>query len=307
MAKSEMLINDLNATHQASSNKSPREQLLAGLPVTERRLHLGGVTTAVLEGGDGPPVVLLHGPAGYAAKWFRVIPSLARTCRVIAPDLPGHGESDPFDGPVDVDRVVSWLDELIEGTCKTPPTLIGKILGGAIAARFASARGERISRLVLADCLGLRAFEPAPQFGSALMAFVTSPTDDTHDRLWSYCAYDLETLRNAIGPRWAHLRAYNLDRIGVPALADAQRVMMEIFGFPAIPQADLARINVPTTLIWGRHDLATPLSVAQEASRRCVWPLHVVENAADDPAIEQPESFVAVLREAVEAGQSAAS
>ncbi|MGH7265356.1 MAG: hypothetical protein ACREMB_10950 [Candidatus Rokuibacteriota bacterium] len=50
-----------------------RERLLAGLPVTERRLNLAGVSTAVLEGGEGPPVVLLHGPGEYAAKWAWVM------------------------------------------------------------------------------------------------------------------------------------------------------------------------------------------------------------------------------------------
>jgi len=38
-----------------------RQRLLAGLPVTERRLQLAGVSTAVLDGGDGPPIVLLQG------------------------------------------------------------------------------------------------------------------------------------------------------------------------------------------------------------------------------------------------------
>ena len=61
---------------------------------------------------------------------------------------------------------------------------------------------------------------------------------------------------------------------------------------PAIPPAELARIAVPTTLIWGRHDLATPLSVAEAASARYGWPLHVIEDAADDPPIEQPEAFL---------------
>ena len=50
-----------------------REQLLAGLPVAERRLELAGISTAVLAGGDGPPIVLLHGPGEFAAKWLRVI------------------------------------------------------------------------------------------------------------------------------------------------------------------------------------------------------------------------------------------
>ena len=51
-----------------------REQLLAELPVKERRLELAGVSSAVLEGGDGPPVLLLHGPGEFAALWARVIP-----------------------------------------------------------------------------------------------------------------------------------------------------------------------------------------------------------------------------------------
>jgi pimeloyl-ACP methyl ester carboxylesterase len=108
-------------------------------------------------------------------------------------------------------------------------------------------------------------------------------------------------LRHNVGQDWAYLKAYNLDRIRMPALADTQRTFMELFGLPAIPQSDLARISVPTTLIWGRHDLATPLSVAQDVSRRHEWPLHVINNAADDPAIEQPESFVAVLRAVLDA------
>ena len=45
---------------------------------------------------------------------------------------------------------------------------------------------------------------------------------------------------------------------------------------------------MPTTLIWGRHDLATPLRVAEAASARYGWPLHVIEDAADDPPVERP-------------------
>ena len=51
----------------------------------------------MLEGGDGPPIVLLHGPGGNAAHWARVIGELAATHRVIAPDLPGQGASEPLD------------------------------------------------------------------------------------------------------------------------------------------------------------------------------------------------------------------
>lgn len=272
-----------------------RERLLSGMPLTGRACDLAGISTAVLEGGDGPPIVLLHGPGEYAAKWIRVFPDLVRSYRVIAPDMPGHGNSVVPGGPIEADRVLEWLDALIERTCPSPPALIGQILGGAIAARFASVHGERLSRLVLVDALGLAPFQPAPEFGRALADFIADPTEDTHDRLWRQCAFDLDRLRDRMGDSWKWIQAYNLDRARTAALHSTQQSLMEQFGMPGIPEAELNRIAVPTTLIWGRHDLATPLSVAEAASERYGWPLHVIEDAADDPPIEQPAAFLKML------------
>ncbi len=277
-----------------------RRRLLATLPLTERRHSLDGVSTAVLEGGDGPPIVLLHGPGGYAAHWLRVIPGLLRHRRVIAPDLPGHGASAAIDGPVEVDLVLDWLDALIDRTCPTPPTVVGHVLGGAIAARFAAVAGERLDRLVLVDALGLAPFRPAPEFGRALGEFAAGPTEETHDRLWRRCAFDLDALRRGLGERWDWMRAYDLDRARTPELGATQQGLMERFGLPAIPSEDLERISVPTALIWGRHDLATPLEVARVAAERYGWPLHVVEDAADDPGMERPDAFLAALRAALD-------
>jgi pimeloyl-ACP methyl ester carboxylesterase len=64
---------------------------------------------------------------------------------------------------------------------------------------------------------------------------------------------------------------------------------------PTIPPADLERIAVPTTLIWGRHDPVMRLRVAEAASERYSWPLYVIEHAGDDPSIEQPEAFLRAL------------
>jgi pimeloyl-ACP methyl ester carboxylesterase len=278
-----------------------RKRLLAGAPVTERRLRLAGVSTAVLEGGDGPPIVLLHGPVEYGPSWFSVFPDLVTTHRVIAPDLPGHGASEVMEGPPELDRMVAWIDDLIECTCSKPPVLVGHVFGGAIAARFASVRNERLESLVLVDSLGLAPFQPAPEFGRALTAYLMNPTEATHDDLWSVCAFNLDGARAQMGDRWEHIRAYNLDRARVPALGAALHALMERYGMPAIPPAELARITVPTSLIWGRHDLATPLAVAQDASARYGWPLRVVENAAADPPLEQPEAFVQALRATLEA------
>lgn len=276
-----------------------RERLIDRLPVAERRMELAGIETAVLEGGDGPPVVLLHGPGQFAAAWFAVIPELTATHRVIAPDLPGHGAS-RGDGLLDVVRVLEWLDALIERTCPAPPALVGHVVGGAIAARYAARRDARIARLVLVDALGLVPFQPAPAFWTALNEFLEQPSGASHDRFWGRCAFDLDGLRAALGDRWESLRAYNLDRASAPESRAAMQALMAEFGMPAIPPGELAAIAVPVSLVWGRHDVATPLAVAEAASARHGWPLAVVEDAAADPMLERPEEFLEALRVALE-------
>src|SRR6266498_5322413 len=126
-----------------ATGEDARRRLLAGAPVTERRLDLAGVSTAVLEGGDGPPVVLLHGQGGWAGMWLPVAADLVRTHRVVAPDLPGLGASEVPDDPPDAAGVLAWLGELIQRTCATPPVLVGASLGASIAARFAIAHPDR--------------------------------------------------------------------------------------------------------------------------------------------------------------------
>jgi pimeloyl-ACP methyl ester carboxylesterase len=276
----------------------PRQQLIGVLPVAERRLKLNGVITSVLEGGEGSPLVLLHGPGAYGAQWIRTIPALTATHRVIAPDLPGHGASDVFNGAPTRERVTGWLDDLIECTCAKAPVLVGHTLGGAIAANFAAEAGRLLAGLVLVDSLGLAAFRPAPAFGAALQAFLHEPTEHTHDGLWSQCVYDLDGVKRNLGEKWQWIKAANLAYSG-PARMAALGAWMEEFGFPAIPPSTLARIDVPTTLIWGRHDRATPLAVAEAASQRYGWRLEIIDGAADDPTLEQPEAFLGALGRAL--------
>jgi pimeloyl-ACP methyl ester carboxylesterase len=249
-----------------------------------------------LEGAEGSPVVLLHGPGAYAAQWLYTIPRPVKRHRVIAPDLPGHGASEAFDSAPDVERVLRWLDELIECTCASPLVLVGHTLGGAIAARFAADRGERVAALVLVDALGLTAFEPTPDFGSALHEFLSAPSPETHDQLWSQCALDLDSLTRRLGRRWETIKAYNLSGMQAPNGSAALVALVGPFAIRAIPPETLARIAVPTTLIWGQQDRATPLAVAEAAGRRYGWPLHVIEDTADDPTLEQPEAFLSTLQ-----------
>lgn len=279
-----------------------REQLLAALPVSERRLDLAGVSTAVLEGGErtNPPLVLLHGPGAYGASWSPVIPGLTATHRVIAPDLPGQGASEVSDGPLDVNMVLNWLGELIEHTCPAPPVVVGQLIGGAIAARFVAESPARVDGLVLVVPLGLAPFAPSPDFGAAMTGFFAGPSAETHDALWSHCVYDLDDTRERIGATWEPLKAYNLDRARTPSVSAGMQSLLDVFGMPAIPPDVLARVSVPTTLLWGRHDAVVPLAVAEAASERYGWPLHVIEQAGNEPAIEAPDAFMRALHAALD-------
>jgi pimeloyl-ACP methyl ester carboxylesterase len=294
----------MNRTHitaraQPATGEGIRGRLLAGVPVSERRLALAGHQTAVLEGGDGPPVVLLHGAGEFAACWMRVVPELVAGCRVVAPDLPGHGASELADKPLDAATVVAWLGELIERTCPSPPVLVGHLLGGAIAARFAIEHPDRLSRLVLVDTYGLGRFWPTPRYALAMLAFTARPTEGSQERLFRQCTFDLDGLREQVGERGRLLEAYALDRAREPAMNAALKHLMPQLGMRAIPPAELARIAVPTALIWGRRDRQVRLGLAEAASARYGWPLHVIERAADDPAFEQPEAFLRALRGAL--------
>jgi pimeloyl-ACP methyl ester carboxylesterase len=275
-----------------------RALLLSGLPVTERRLQVAGVSTTVLEGGAGPPILLLHGPGDFAGMWMRVIPNLVTTHRIVAPDLPGHGTSELPDGRLDADGLRAWISGLIERTCPSPPVLVGHVLGGAIGARFAVNHSDRLSRLVLVDSLALARFRPAPKFALTMLAFLTRPTERSYTRFMRQCSFDLDGLRHELGPRWEPFLAYSLERARGPNAKIAGRLFRE-FGIPPISPDDLARIAVPTTLIWGRHDRANRLQIAQDASARYGWPLHVIENCADDPPRDQPLAFLEAMRTAL--------
>jgi pimeloyl-ACP methyl ester carboxylesterase len=79
---------------------------------------------------------------------------------------------------------------------------------------------------------------------------------------------------------------------------------MKRVGVPRIPPAELDRIEVPTTLIWGRQDRANKPRIAERASARHGWPLRVIEDCADDPPRDRPREFLAALRPALDAARA---
>jgi pimeloyl-ACP methyl ester carboxylesterase len=288
-------MSDAGTTGVHLDEGGARDRLLAGVPAARHRVGLAGISTAVLVAGDGPPLVMLHGPGEFAERWTRVIPGLAANHRVIAPDLPGHGGSTDGTGPLDTDRVFDWLDALIDEMCPTPPVLVGHILGGALAARYAASRPDRLAGIVLVDSLGLAKFRPQPRFALSLIGFMARPSDRSHHRFMGQCLADREAVSEAMGDRWDALREYSLDRARDDSVKTAMKFFMSELGVPKIDEQELADLSVPVTLIWGRLDRANKVRVGVAASERFGWPLHIIEGAADDPPMERPEEFVTAV------------
>ena len=176
-----------------------------------------------------------------------------------------------------------------------PPVLVGRVVGGAIAAYFAAAHPDRITHLVLVDTLGLEAFQPDPRFGLAMHRFLAEPSVSTYERFMDFCAFDLDTARSRLGRRWTPYAQYAVELASDPRVQSATGSMIGLYGASPIPDPTLAGIRVPTTLIWGRHDAATSVSVAEEAAARYGWPLQVIDGAGDEVALDRPAEFVDTL------------
>jgi pimeloyl-ACP methyl ester carboxylesterase len=275
-----------------------RARLLAGIPVTERRLTLAGVSTAVLEGGAGPPLVLLHGGIGTGGVyWAPVMSRLAESHRLVIPDVPGLGESEPFVG-MDAMAFAEWFAALLEGTCEEKPTLIAHSLLGGLAARFASHRTDLLRGLVLYGSPGIGRYRIPLGLLVTAIRFDLRPTERNSARFADWAFLDSDRTRR-LDPEWYDaFMAYGLSRGEVPHVKRTMRQLIKA-GSKRIADADLQGIDVPVALLWGRRDRMVPLRIAALGSSKFGWPLHVVDDASHVPHIEQPEAFLRAFRSAL--------
>jgi pimeloyl-ACP methyl ester carboxylesterase len=275
-----------------------RRRLLAGLPVRQRRVDAGGVSTALLEGGAGSPLLLLHGGIECGgAYWAPVIPRLVENHRVVVPDAPGLGESEPL-ARLDDETFAHWLRDLIRLTCDARPTLVAHSLFGTGAALFAAAHGDSLSRLIVYAAPGIGRYRMPLRLRIVAVSFALRPNERSGERFERFALADRELTRRR-DPAWFDaFSAYVLSRARVPHVKRTMRALVKA-GTRRVPDPELQRIGIPVALLWGRHDRMTPLPLAEAASTRLGWPLHVVDDAAHVPHIEQPGGFVDRLAEAL--------
>jgi pimeloyl-ACP methyl ester carboxylesterase len=282
------------------SASEARARMLAGLPVTERRLEIGGAATTVLEAGDGPPLLLLHGGIECGgAFWAPVITRLAERHRLVVPDVAGLGESAPVDR-LDDEKFAAWFTDVLERTRCVRPALVAHSLLGSTAARFAARRGNNLRSLVVYCAPGVGPYRMPMRLRYVAIRFAIRQSPRNAERFDRFALLDLEATRRR-DPEWfVAFDAYTRSRASVPHV---KRTMRKLIASETkqIPDAELGRIAVPTTLLWGRHDRMVPLQVAEGAAERLGWPLAVIEDAAHAPHIEQPEAFVDELSTIVNA------
>ncbi len=276
-----------------------RQQLLVGVPLTERRVRLADATTALLEGGEGPPLILLHGGIECGgAYWAPVIPALAESHRVIVPDVPGLGESEPV-ARLDATTFAVWLSDLLRATCHEPPTLIAHSLLGSLAAHFAVAHGDSLRRLVIYGAPAVGPYRMPLGLRVVAIRFALLPTDRNLERFERWAFFDLDQARRR-DPVW--LAAFSEYTRARAANSHVKRTMRQLVraGTKPLPDPGLDRITVATALLWGRHDRFVALGLAEAATSRLGWPLHVIDDAGHVPHIERPDAFVDALRNALD-------
>jgi 2-hydroxymuconate-semialdehyde hydrolase len=268
--------------------------VLAGLPVVERRLKVGGVATTVLEAGQGPALVLLHGGIeSGGAVWAPVIARLAVNHHVVVPDAPGLGESEPV-AKLDIYIFADWIAELLRTTHAEQPTLVAHSLLGSLTVRFAARHGELLGQLVLYAVPAIGPYRMPLGLRVVAIRFGIRPTARNAERFDRFALRDLDATR-ARDPEWYEaFETYTRERATVPHV---KRTMRRLVGAQTkqIPDVELAPIAVPTALVWGRHDRMAPLGIAEGASTRFGWPLHVIDDTGHVPHIEQPGAFVDTL------------
>jgi 2-hydroxymuconate-semialdehyde hydrolase len=270
-----------------------RGHLLAGLPISRRRLEVAGISTAVLEAGQGRPLVLLHGGIECGgAYWAPVIARLAETHHLVVPDAPGLGESEPANRP-GIPVLTDWLGDLLAQTHAERPMLVAHSLLGSVAARYAAGH-DALSRLVIYAAPGIAPYRMPAGLRYAAIRFSISPTARNAERFERFALFDLDATRALDAPWFGAFDAYLRSRAAVPHVKRTMRRLIGA-GTRQIPDDELRRIKAPTALLWGRHDRMVPIQLAEHASETLRWPLQVVEDAGHVPHIEAPAGFLTAL------------
>ena len=232
----------------------------------------------VLEGGQGEPVLLLHGGAGMAAQWEPLLSRLSSGFHIYAPDRPGCGLTDMFnyrDVPLR-EHAVNFVRATMDALGLKTANLVGNSMGGYFALVFAMAHPERVKRLVTVG-------EPAGSSATIPPANRLLAMRGLNGLMY---ATVMKPGASATYEGFKRILVAHPDRLS-PAYLDCCTAASEIPGateswltlledcrittgrstLTYSLRPELSKLSMPTLLIWGDKDSFGPPSLAREMAQ----------------------------------------
>ncbi len=248
-----------------------------------RRVAVAGAEIELREGGDGPPVVFLHGGFGLAGH-ERFLDLLAARRRVVAPALPGFETSELPRAWNGIGDLAYWGLDLLRALDLRGAVLAGACLGGWVAAEMAARATDRLAGLVLVGALGAK-------FGGHLDRDIA----DIHAMAEADAAAALYA-----DPARARRDPAALSDDELTAIA-RNRESFALFGWkPYMHSPELGRwlhrIDVPAALVWGAEDgMTTPDYGRRYAAAIPGASFETIPGAGHYPGLERPEALASLV------------
>lgn len=264
----------------------------------ERQIAVGKGGVRYLVAGSGPSVVLVHGLGGAAPNWRLIAPDLARDYRVVIPELPGHGGSDPLSATT-LDPFADAVLAVLDAEDALPVAWIGHSLGGIVGLRAAVRRPEAVRGVVLAAAAGITSGRGTAVARVTMHSFVHVGKVVTMQRR--------RLARSPLGRTLAFGWWGVADPVGLePAMAEAflegpsRHTNTTSAGRALVatdPRLELDRVQCPCLCLWGTRDNWVPLADGFEYARRLRAPLRAIADCGHLLIGERPEVVVRALRE----------
>jgi pimeloyl-ACP methyl ester carboxylesterase len=258
--------------------------LLGGL---EPRLHeRRGARIRLFEGGEGPPLLLIHGYGGAAWNFEPMAPLLAGR-RLIVPDLPGHGGSTPLPAA----PTLAGFADVLAGLLDEPVDVFGHSLGGVVGLRLAERHPRLVRRLVLAAAAGISSSTRLAEITIAL-AGIVQPARIAGRRVDAIARS--RRLRRLVFGRFEVSNPELLTERAVHGFLRGPALHTDAVGAGLAlarddPRVDLERVRCPVLVLWGARDRQVPIEDGFEYARRLRAPLRVIADCGHLLIGERPD------------------
>jgi magnesium chelatase accessory protein len=263
---------------------------LAGLE--ERFADVKGVQMRYFVGGEGPPLVLVHGLGGAASNWTELAPLLVERHRLLVPDLPGHGRSTALPAVSGLEPFADRVALVAEREGMLPAPVVGHSLGGMIVLRLALRRPADVQALVLAGAAGLSI---GNVWGRQLLSIFTSVRPGRLAARYRGWVSRSPLLRRLVFGFVSVADPVGLTDEAVEGFLAGQLLHTDVdSAWQALrrddPRQELEHVRCPVLVLWGSEDVQLPLDDAFEYTRRLRARLRVIPGCGHLLIGERPDA-----------------